>query len=81
MPPRPHLVGTTGKVDDASRSQHRSKAKGPTEETRSLLQMIREQGILDVDVETASTGLELKAEHWKLKEAAAAGHYTRALEL
>jgi hypothetical protein len=29
----------------------------------------------------ASTGLELDAEHWQRKEAAAARRYTRALEL
>jgi hypothetical protein len=37
--------------------------------------------VSDVDVETASTGLELEAEHWQQKEAAAARRYTRALEL
>jgi hypothetical protein len=37
--------------------------------------------VSDVDAETASTGLELEAEHWQRKEAAAAHRYTRALKL
>jgi hypothetical protein len=53
----------------------------PTGETRSLLQTIREQIVSDVEADTASTGLELEAEHWQWKEAAAARRYTRALEL
>jgi hypothetical protein len=43
--------------------------------------MIREQIISDVDADTASMGLELEAEHWQWKEAAAVRHYTRALDL
>jgi hypothetical protein len=81
MPPPPNPLGTTGKIDDASRRQNRSEVEAPAEETRSLLQTIREQVILDVDAETASTGLELEAEQWQRKEAAAAHRYTRALEL
>ena len=37
--------------------------------------------VSDVEADMASTGLELKAEHWQRKEAAAAHRYTRALEL
>jgi hypothetical protein len=40
MPLPPNPLGTTGKIDDASRCQHHSEAEGLTEETRSLLQMI-----------------------------------------
>jgi hypothetical protein len=76
MPPPPNLLGTTGKIDDVLRCQHRSEAEGPTEETRSLLQMIQEQVVSDVDVEMASTGLELEAEHWQWGEAAATRCYT-----
>jgi hypothetical protein len=69
LPPNP--LGTTGKIDDASRHQHRSEAEEPAEETRSLLQTTWEQVVLDVDVETASMGLELEAEHGQWKEAVA----------
>jgi hypothetical protein len=81
MPPPPNPLGTTGNIDDTSRRQHRSRAEEPAGETRSLLQTIREQIVSDVDADTASTGLELEAEHWQRKEAAAARHYTRALGL
>jgi hypothetical protein len=81
MPPLPNPLETTGQIDDASRHQHRSRAEEPTEETRSLLQTIREQIVSDVESDMASTGLELEAEHWQRKEAAAAHRYTRALEL
>jgi hypothetical protein len=81
MLPPPHLVGTTGKDDDTSNRQHCSEVEGPTEETRSLVKMIREQVVSDVDVEMASTGLELETEHWQRKEAAAVCCYIRALEL
>jgi hypothetical protein len=81
MLPPPNLLETTGQIDDASRRQHRSRAEELTGENRSLLQTIREQLVLDVDADTASMGLELEAEHWQRKEAAAARHYTRALEL
>jgi hypothetical protein len=37
--------------------------------------------VLDFEADMASTGQELKAEHWQRKEAAAACCYTRALEL
>jgi hypothetical protein len=80
MPP-PNPLETMGQIDDASRSQHRSRAEEPTGETRSLLQTIQEQIVLDVEADTASTGLELEAEHWQRKEAVAAHCYTRALEL
>jgi uncharacterized protein YueI len=63
-------------IDDTSCRQHHSEAEVPAEENRSLLQMIREQVILDVDAETVSTRLELEAEHWQQKEAAATCHYT-----
>jgi cell division protein ZapA (FtsZ GTPase activity inhibitor) len=81
MPPPPNPLETTGRIDDASGCQHRSRAEEPTGETRSLLQTIREQIVSDVEANTASTGLELEAEHWQRKEAAAARRYTRALEL
>jgi hypothetical protein len=81
MPPPPNLLETTEQIDDATRRQHRSRAEEPTGETRSLLQMIREQIVSDVEADTASTGLEIEAEHWQRKEAAAARRYTRALEL
>jgi hypothetical protein len=74
-------VGTTGSIDDTSRRQHRSGVERQTEENRSLLQMIQEQVISDVNADTVSMGLELEAEHWQRKEAAAARHYTWALEL
>jgi hypothetical protein len=54
-----------------------TEAEEPAEETRSLLQTIQEQVVSDVDADTASTGLELKAEHWQQTEAAAAHCYTR----
>jgi hypothetical protein len=79
LPPNP--LETMGRIDDTSRRQHRSEAERPTEETRSLLQTIRGQVVSDIDVDTASKGLELEAEHWQQKEAAAACCYTRALEL
>jgi hypothetical protein len=81
MPPPPNPLETTGQIDNAARRQHRLRAEAPTGKTRSLLQMIREQIISDVEANTASTGLELEAEHWQWKEAAAACRYTRALEL
>jgi hypothetical protein len=81
MPPPPNPLETMGQIDDAARCQHRSRAEEPTGETRSLLQMIREQIISDVEADTASTGLELEAEHWQRKEAAAARRYTWGLEL
>jgi hypothetical protein len=37
--------------------------------------------VLDVDADTASTGLELETEHWQQMEAAAVHRYTQALEL
>jgi hypothetical protein len=37
--------------------------------------------VSDVEADMASTGLELKAEHWQRKEAAVACRYTWALEL
>jgi hypothetical protein len=43
--------------------------------------MIREQVVSDVEANTALMGLELEAEHWQGKEAAAARRYTQALEL
>jgi hypothetical protein len=55
--------------------------KRQTEENRSLLQTIREQVVSDVDVDMASMGLELEAEHWQWKEAMATHHYTQSLEL
>jgi hypothetical protein len=81
MPPPPNPLETTGQIDNATHHQHCSRAEGPTGETRSLLQTIREQIILDVEADTASTGLEIEADHWQRKEAAAARHYTWALEL
>jgi hypothetical protein len=81
MPPPPNPLETTGQIDDATRRQHRSRAEEPTGETRSLLQTIPEQIVSDVEADTASTGLELEAEHWQRKEAAAARCYMRALEL
>jgi hypothetical protein len=81
MPPPPNPLETTGQIDDATRRQHCSRAEEPTGETRSLLQMIGEQIVSDIDANTASTGLELEAEHWQRKEAAAARRYTQALEL
>jgi hypothetical protein len=81
MPPPPNPLETTGQIDDTVRCQHHSRAEEPTGETRSLLQMIREQIVSDVEADTASTGLELEAKHWQRKEAAAARRYTRALEL
>jgi hypothetical protein len=81
MPPPPNLLGTTGNIDNAPRRQHRSRAEEPAGETRPLLQTIREQVVSYVDADTASTGLELEAEHWQRKEATAACRYTRALEL
>jgi hypothetical protein len=77
MPPPHNPLETMGKIDDASHRQRRSKAEGMTEETRSLLKMIREQVVSDVDAEMASTELELEAKHWQQKEAMAACHYTR----
>jgi hypothetical protein len=75
MPLPPNPLGTTGQIDDTSRRQHRSRAEEPTGETRSLLKTIREQIISDVEADTASMGLELKAEHWQQKEAMATqGH-------
>jgi hypothetical protein len=79
MPPPPNLLETTGQIDDASRRQHRSRVEEPAGETRSLLKTIREQVVSDIEVDTASTGLELEAEHWQWKEATAARRYTRAL--
>jgi hypothetical protein len=79
MPPPTNPLETTGSIDDTSHRQHRSGAERQTEETRSLLQTIREQVISDIDADTASTGLELEAEHWQRKEAAR--RYTWALEL
>jgi hypothetical protein len=64
MPPPPNPLGTTGKSDDAPRRQNCLEAEAPAEETRSLLQTIREQVVSDIDADTASTGLELEAEHW-----------------
>jgi hypothetical protein len=81
MPPPPNLLGTMERVDNASCFQHQAKLEIPAEETRSLLQTIREQVVLDVGVEIASTGLELEAEHWQQKEAAAACRYTQVLDL
>jgi hypothetical protein len=81
MPPPPNPLGTTGQIDDALRHQHHLRVEEPTGETRSLLQTIREQILSDVEADMASTGLELKAEHWQQKEATAACRYTRALEL
>ena len=72
MPPLPNPLETTGQIDDAARHQHRSGAEEPTGETRSLLQTIQEQIVSDVEADMASTGLELEAEHWRQKEAAAA---------
>jgi hypothetical protein len=69
MPLPPDPLGTMGKIEDASCHQHHSEAEEPAEETRSLLQTIQEQVVSDVDAETASIGLELKAEHWQQKEA------------
>jgi hypothetical protein len=37
--------------------------------------------VSDVDAETASTGLELEADHWQWKEATTVCRYTQALEL
>jgi hypothetical protein len=68
-------------IDDTSRHQHRAEAEVPAEETRSHLQTIQEQVVLDVDAETASTGLALEAEHWQWKEAAPMHRYTWALDL
>jgi hypothetical protein len=81
MPPLLNLLETTGQIDDASHCQHRSRSEEPTGETRSLLKTIREQILSDVEADTASTGLELEAEHWQRKEAMAACRYRRALEL
>jgi hypothetical protein len=81
MPPPLNPLETTGQIDGASHRQNRSRVEEPAGETRSLLQTIREQLVSDVDPDTASTGLELEAEHWQRKEAAAARCYTRALEL
>jgi hypothetical protein len=81
MPPPPNPLETTGQTDDAAHCQHRSRVEEPTGETRSLLKTIREQIVSDVEADTASTGLELEAEHWQRKEAAAARRYTWALEL
>jgi hypothetical protein len=81
MPPAPHPLGTTGKVDDTSHCQHHSEVERLTEETRSLLQTIREQVVSDIDAEAGSTGLELESEHWQRKEATVAHRYTQALEL
>ena len=81
IPPPPNPLETTGQIDNAPRRQHRLRVEEPTGETRFLLQTIREQVVSDVKVDTASTGLELEAEHWQQKEAAAARRYTRALEL
>jgi hypothetical protein len=53
--------------------------EAPAAETMSLLEMIREQIVSDVDADTTSMGLELEAEHWQRKEATAARCYTRAL--
>jgi hypothetical protein len=63
-------------IDNTSHHQHCSEAEVPAEEARSLLQTIREHVVPDVDAETASARLELKAEHWQRKEAAAAHCYT-----
>jgi hypothetical protein len=81
MLPPLNPLETTGRIDDAARCQHRSRAEEPTGGTRSLLQTIREQIVSDVKADTASTGPELEAEHWQQKEAAAARWYTWALEL
>jgi hypothetical protein len=81
MPPPSNPLETMGNIDDAWRCQHRPGAERQTEENRSLLQMIREQVVSDVDADTASIGLELEAECWQRKEAAAARRYTRALEV
>jgi hypothetical protein len=68
-------------IDDTLCHQHRAKAEVPAEETRSHLQTIQEQVVLDVDAEMASTGLGLEAEHWQWKEAAPMHRYTQALDL
>jgi hypothetical protein len=81
MPPPPNPLETTGQIDDAAHRQHHSRAEEPTGETRSLLQTIQEQIVSNIEADTASTGLELEAEHWQRKEAVAARRYTRALEL
>jgi hypothetical protein len=44
--------------------------------SRPLLQTIQEQIVSDVEAKTALTGMELEAEHWQQKEAAAAHRYT-----
>jgi hypothetical protein len=74
LPPNP--LGTMEMIDNASRRQHCSEVEVPAEVTRPLLQMIQEQVVSDVDVETASTGLELEAEHWQWKEATATCYST-----
>ena len=81
MLPPPNPLGTTEQTDDAPRRQRRSRADEPTGETRSLLQTLREQLVSNIDADSESTGLELEAEHWQRKEAAAARRYTQALEL
>jgi hypothetical protein len=69
------------KIDNTSHCQHSLKLEVLAEETRSFLQMIRQQVISEVDAETASTGLELEPEHWQRKGATAACRYTWALKL
>jgi uncharacterized protein YueI len=68
-------------VDNALHRQHHAEPETLAEETRSLLQTIREQVVSDVDAKTASMGLEREEEHWQWKEATATCHYTQALEL
>jgi hypothetical protein len=74
MAPPPNPLGTTGTIDNTLCGQHCSEAEVPAEETRSLLQMIQEQVVLDVDAETAdrARGRTLATE---------GSRYTRALEL
>jgi hypothetical protein len=53
MVPPPNPLGKTEMIDDASCRQHCSEVEVPAEETRCLLQAIREQVVSDVDVEKA----------------------------
>jgi hypothetical protein len=65
----PSTVGNNGKDWGSLAPSTPLKVEGPAEETMSILQTIREQVVSDVDAKTASTGLELEAEHWQWKEA------------